>query len=57
MSYCTARRRELEARARRLEERLHEQARDESGEAAKRLREELEQAVAELVAIGDCGIR
>jgi uncharacterized coiled-coil DUF342 family protein len=55
MSCCATRRQELQARVKRLEERLREQARDESSETVGRLREELKQAVAELVTVGNCG--
>jgi hypothetical protein len=52
MSYCTARRQAAQAKVRELEERL----REAKPEEAKHLfREELEQAIAELVTAGDCG--
>jgi uncharacterized protein involved in exopolysaccharide biosynthesis len=56
MSYCTARRQAAQARVRNLEERLKEQEKDISNTPAiQQLRQELEQAVAEMVASGDCG--
>lgn len=56
MSYCTAARQAAEAKVRKLEERLKEAM--ESGQPIakqERLRQEIEQAVAEWVTIGDCG--
>jgi hypothetical protein len=51
MSYCTARRQAAQAKVRELEEKLREAKADDRKQP---LREALEQAIAELVGIGDC---
>ena len=54
MSYCTAERCAAQTQVRDLEQRLLE-AKRETREVMQRLQEELERAMARLVAIGDCG--
>jgi hypothetical protein len=52
MSYCTARRQAAQAKVRELEELLRNAKADEP--RREELREALEQAITELVTVGDC---
>jgi Skp family chaperone for outer membrane proteins len=54
MSYCTVERCAAQTRVRDLQQRLTEAKRERRAEL-ERLQEELEQAMARLVAAGDCG--